>query len=161
MNCRHARGESEYNYKAAYDIIYKYKFFPAGQPTAEAIGPRLRGLPLRVLFCWFEIAPRSWLRRFAPTTNIVAGCGVVLDPGGILQDPKTRSLLGPGFLASLRTGAFVAGPGQQPNPHPNSVGPSQVAPRASGIENRQVRTKSMLWGHINALVLNLVRKGTP
>ena len=44
-----------------------------------------------------------------------------------MQDPKTRSLLGPGFLASLRTGAFVAGPGQQPHPHPNFVGPSQAS----------------------------------
>ena len=132
-----------------------------GSPRPRPPGLVFEGSPFGSYSVGPEFAPHSWLRRYAPTRNFVAGCGVVLDPGGILQDPKTRSLLGPGFLASLRTGAFVAGPGQQPNPHPNSVGPSQVAPRASGIENRQVRTKSMLWGHINALVLNLVRKGTP
>jgi len=33
--------------------------------------------------------------------------------------------------------------------YPSFFGPSQVATCASGIEDRQVRTKSMLWGHIN------------
>ncbi len=59
------------------------------------------------------------------------------------------SLLGTSTSLRSVTGCLVAGQGLQPNPHPNSVGPSQVAPRASGIENRQVITESMLWGHIN------------
>jgi len=158
MNCRHAWGESEYNYKTAYDIIYEYKIFPAGLPTAEATGPRLRGQPLRVLFCWPGVAPRSWLRRFAPTRNFVAGCGVVLDPGGIFQDPKNEVARRPRFRRFAPTVDSSLAPGNNPTPIP--IPPARRRrQRRSGIENQQVRTESMLWGHINALILNLVRSG--
>jgi len=57
-----------------------------------------------------------------------------------------------GTSTSLRsvTGCLVTGSGAPPVPTLSCfVGPSQVAPYASGIENRQVIAESMLWGHIN------------
>ena len=38
--------------------------------------------------------------------------------------------------------------------YPHLISPSQVAPRASGMENRQVVSESMLWGHINGPTLS-------
>ena len=157
MNYRHTRCESEYIYLAAYDIIHKYKFFPAGLPTAEATGPRLRGQPLRVLFCWPGIAPRSWLRRFAPTRNFVAGCGVVLDQGNIAGTKKEVARR-PRFRRFAPTVDSSLAPGNNPTPIPIPSA-RRRRQRRSGMENQQVRTKSMLWGHINALIISLALSG--
>ena len=69
-------------------VVYiTVKKFPAGQPTAEATGPRLRGLPLRVLVRWCDVAPRrrdGLAGRDRASSSLVVM--VALVPGGILQD---------------------------------------------------------------------------
>ena len=146
MNYRHTRGESEYIYLTAYNIIHKYNFFPAGLPTAEATGPRLRGQPLRVLFCWPVIAPRSWLRRFAPTRNFVAGCGVVLDQGNI-AGTKNEVARRPRFRRFAPTDDSSLAPGNNLKPHPNSVGPSQASATIGQREPASQNEKHVVWAY--------------
>ena len=140
------------------DYLPGVNFSLRGCPRPRPPGLVFEGCPFGSFSVGPGIAPRSWLRRFAPTRNFVAGCGVVLDPGGILQDPKTRSLVVPGSVASLRPVPSSLVPGNNPTPIPIPSA-RRRRQRRSGIENQQVRTKSMLWGHINALILNQVWSG--
>jgi len=135
MNRRHARGESEYIYITAYDSIYKYKFFPAGQPTAEATGPRLRRLPLRVLFCWpvGSLLVPGYVAPLRPgTSSLVAGLSWT--PGEYCWTQKRgRSSSSVPLLRSDRL--LLAGPGQQPK------APSQFSRPIAGVsDDRAWRT---------------------
>ena len=106
-------------------VVYiTVKKFPAGQPTAEATGPRLRVLPLRVLFCCQEVAPCSWLRRSAPTRNFVAGCGAVLDPDENIAGPQNDVARRPRFRRFASDRCLRRWPGGARNPRSRADAPS-------------------------------------
>ena len=117
---------------------------------------RLRGPSLRVCCLGISAAPR---RRDGlagrDRASFVAGCYGCPGAGWNISGPKND--VAPRHLDLAPLGNRVPRRWvwfSHISPISYSVSPSQVAPRASGMENRQVVSESMLWGHINGPTLS-------
>ena len=89
------------------------------------------------------------------TSSLVAGFSWTW---GNIAEPLNEVARRPRFRRVAPTVDSSLVPGNNPTPIPIPSA-RRRRQRRSGIENQQVRTKSMLWGHINALIPNRVCSG--